>query len=339
MNKKVLSIILGVILVVTSVVSFVGCAHRHDFEVFYQHADCDSQGYTLHTCTECGYQYADEFTAPLGHSWRTYYHLEDGDDEAEIATCSLTRDAGSDSHYSLFTSVDEDALRKLLAMQYDLTFCKHTVCEFCQDPYYIFYKSGIIQIPPELIKRDALIEEMKSIQKHDSGERITINIPSVETKAGVDNVPKITIRTGEYDSIISEITGRWTLNIPDSIIRIEYEAFRDCSRLDRVKLSNNVRYIEARAFADAKILYVIIPKSVQYIGDYAFGPCLGSMVAVYYCGTQEEWNKIEFQNPHDPLKSIAVYYYNETSTTEGIYWRYNGDGEPYHDLKIAYVNR
>ena len=41
--------------------------------------------------------------------------------------------------------------------------------------------------------------------------------------------------------------------------------------------------------------------------------------AVYYCGTQEEWNKIEFENPHAPLKSIKVYFYNEKSTNAGIY--------------------
>ena len=336
MKKKFLAVILGGAMLTASALSLAGCGHKHNYEVFYQHSDCDSEGFTLHTCTDCGYQYADEFTAPLGHAWRSYYHIEENYVK-EARSCSLTRDGGS-SQYSLFTSVDEDALRQLMAMQYDLTICKHEKCEFCNDPKFLFYDSGLINIPKEHIDFDNMINEMTYYQKQGTtNERVILNIPSLEKRNGIENVPKITIRAGEFDAILGQITGRFTINIPDSVIHIEAGAFRSCIGLDRVKLSNNLKYIDAYAFNGARLPYVVIPKSVEYIGDTAFGMCISSMMAVYYCGTEEEWNKITFENPNDPLKYIKVYFYNENSTTEGKYWRYNGDGEPWHDIKITYV--
>ena len=90
MNKKIFALVLGGTMLATSILAFAGCdtGHKHNYEIFYQHADCDSKGYTLHTCTDCGYQYADEFTEPLGHSLRTYYHIEEKE-EAQAARCSL----------------------------------------------------------------------------------------------------------------------------------------------------------------------------------------------------------------------------------------------------------
>ena len=333
MNKKILAIVLGVILVATAVVGFAGCAHQHDFEVYYQYEDCDTAGYTLHTCTKCGYQYADEFTEPLGHSVRTYYHVEEISSGADqFATCSLTRDGGSSSHYSLFTSVDADALSELFGKKDDIVICKHTRCEFCNDPIFAFYESGIIDV-------DQMMGEMGRVDKNTNNyEHVTVNIPSVETWNGIE-IPKTRIKTGEFDYLRDEIKGRWSLVIPDSVKHIEAAAFRNCTKLNRLKLPNNVTDIDEYAFHGAKIPYVIIPASVKYIGKEAFGLCVGTMYAVYYCGTEEQWSQIEFDDPNEPLKRIKVYYYNEQSTTEGKYWRYNGDGEPYHDIKITYINR
>ena len=44
-----------------------GCAHVYQDDEYAP--DCTEQGYTLHTCQLCGYQYMDNFLPALGHSW------------------------------------------------------------------------------------------------------------------------------------------------------------------------------------------------------------------------------------------------------------------------------
>lgn len=48
---------------------------------------------------------------------------------------------------------------------------------------------------------------------------------------------------------------------------------------------------------------------------------------VYYGGTQEEWNAIEFGVDTYELQDATIYYYSETQPTgTGNYWHYDTDG-------------
>ena len=67
---------------------------------------------------------------------------------------------------------------------------------------------------------------------------------------------------------------------------------------------------------------VIIPQSVVQINSSAF---YSTLRRVYYCGTSEEWMKV--QNDCANVSTATIYYYSETQPTEsGHYWHYDTDG-------------
>ena len=329
--KKILPVILCGTMLAISAFAFAGCGHKHSYEISYQIADCDSVGYTLHTCTGCGDKYANEFVEPLGHALRTYYHIEEeNENEVQAASYALT-ESRAGSQYSLFTSVSQDALDLLEKNKDKYTFCKHVGCEFCDQVNW----GGTGE--HKVVDYDTMVDEMKKAEA--GGEkRSTINIPSIETKDGKD-VPKATISAGEFDTLIAGTQNKFELIIPDSVQIIADRAFSDCTRLDRVKLSSNVFYIGSNAFKGAKLPYIVIPKSVGYIAPNAFGSC-ENMQAIYYCGTEEEWNKIVFESDlerlPEPLKNVKRYYYSDTAKPSNNVWHYDRNGEPVVHVKIYY---
>ena len=67
-----------------------------------------------------------------------------------------------------------------------------------------------------------------------------------------------------------------SITIPDSVTRIEDDAFFNCTSLTSVTIPNSVTSIGAGAFFGcAKLVNIAIPASVTSIGDYAFTDCTG----------------------------------------------------------------
>jgi len=67
-----------------------------------------------------------------------------------------------------------------------------------------------------------------------------------------------------------------SIEIPNTVERIEYSAFSDCSGLTSLVIPNGVTSIGAFAFSMCSGLSAIeIPNSVTSIGDYAFAGCSG----------------------------------------------------------------
>ena len=56
--------------------------HVHVFEDTIVDATCEDRGYTSHICKDCGYEYHDSFTEPLGHDFSTFIE-ETGNLEAD----------------------------------------------------------------------------------------------------------------------------------------------------------------------------------------------------------------------------------------------------------------
>lgn len=71
---------------------------------------------------------------------------------------------------------------------------------------------------------------------------------------------------------------------------------------------------------------VLIPNNVKIIGEYAFMHCK-NISAVYYMGSESDWNSIRINTGNEGLTNAPRYYYSETEpTTEGNYWHYvNGE--------------
>ena len=61
----------------------------------------------------------------------------------------------------------------------------------------------------------------------------------------------------------------WTIELPNSVTRIETQAFNSCDLTD-IKLSNNLQYVGYSAFGGSKLTSVVIPASVTEMGIGAF---------------------------------------------------------------------
>ncbi len=145
--------------------------------------------------------------------------------------------------------------------------------------------------------------------------------------------------------------------IPDSVTEIKEGAFFGCDALTSISIPNSVTTIGDYAFGCCDNLsdIVIIPDSVTKIGSFAFNYCdklhgviLPTSVTslsvasfanerflespsfdliVYYLGSKEEWDAIDFSDYYGRSNYTPIYYYSETSPTEdGGYWYYDANG-------------
>lgn len=64
--------------------------HYHSYESSATAPTCETQGYTTHTCTECGFQKKDTYIDPIGHSFTQYVSDGNGtcqNDGTKTASC------------------------------------------------------------------------------------------------------------------------------------------------------------------------------------------------------------------------------------------------------------
>lgn len=76
----------------------------------------------------------------------------------------------------------------------------------------------------------------------------------------------------------------WTIELPNSVTRIETQAFNSCDLTD-IKLPNNLQYVGYSAFGGSKLTSVVIPASVTEMGIGAFN-CNGLTSIVVEQGNQ-----------------------------------------------------
>ncbi len=58
--------------------------------------------------------------------------------------------------------------------------------------------------------------------------------------------------------------------LPDSLLRIGFGSFKDCSKLEEVIFNKNLSCIRSEAFMNCNLKTVILPESMKQIGSYAF---------------------------------------------------------------------
>ena len=107
------------------------------------------------------------------------------------------------------------------------------------------------------------------------------------------------------------------VTIPDGVVTIAGGAFAEAN-ITNVNFPDSVKYINAWAFKECtKLNHVVLPKNLVSI-DGAFNTCYNlisivktigiqtfyyctSLKAVYYTGSEEEWNNISTGDPYNPF--------------------------------------
>ena len=75
-----------------------------------------------------------------------------------------------------------------------------------------------------------------------------------------------------------------------------------------VYIKNGIKNIASSAFYNSPYVSITIPKSVTYIGDYAFYGC-GWLKNIYYQGTKTDWENINIdQEGNELLSSVKIYF-------------------------------
>ena len=110
------------------------------------------------------------------------------------------------------------------------------------------------------------------IDKNTQGQSLTI--PSLVSYSEITNIQVVEIRgPGTGHSFASNNGLLTSITIPNSVISIGYQAFRDCN-LTSIAISSFVISIGTEAFKDCYfITSITIPNSVKYIGSGAFQHC------------------------------------------------------------------
>ncbi|WP_049945109.1 leucine-rich repeat protein [Butyrivibrio sp. AC2005] len=121
-----------------------------------------------------------------------------------------------------------------------------------------------------------------------------------------------------------------SITLPNSLTTIDSRAFWDCYGLTNVTIPASVTYMGDEVFQDCKnityanieadfstlpegifwgcsnLLSVRIP-AVSFVDSFALYEC-PNLTTIYYRGTYEQWQNVQFSNYNDSMNGKAVYY-------------------------------
>ena len=99
-----------------------------------------------------------------------------------------------------------------------------------------------------------------------------------------------------------------TVIIEEGVEELGYAALWDCRAIKKVVLPDTLKTVGMTAFGNClELESLVIPASVEKFDVYAVYDCI-KLKDIYYKGTQEQWNEIEFAEENEELKSIPVHF-------------------------------
>ena len=128
-------------------------------------------------------------------------------------------------------------------------------------------------------------------------------VPS--TKSGSYAIPAEVRAIGDYAFYMcSKLTD---ITIPEGVASIGEWAFSGCG-ITSITIAQSVASIDEWAFSHcAKLRSVTILEGIDSIGDFAFSSCKG-LEAVYYAGTQEQWDAIDIGSGNNSLTNATIVF-------------------------------
>ena len=126
-----------------------------------------------------------------------------------------------------------------------------------------------------------------------------------------------------------------TYTIPDTVTSIKNNAFRNCKKLKNIVVGDSVKTIGEKAFYDCTGLTdITIPVSVTKIDKGAFSGC-NNLKNVEFLGTEEDWKRITISDTNDALNNATITFgnsvhdcvYDDSAWTIKVYPNCVNDGQ------------
>jgi len=211
------------------------------------------------------------------------------------------------------------------------------VTEFGESAFYACEALEEIKVPDEMTEIPyGLASHCKSLKKITYGKNVSKiganafqNCISLQEFIIGENVTQIGSDAFDGCKSLTNII------IPDAVTVIGMAAFENCTALTSIVIPDGVSVIEARLFYKCENLEtVVIGAGVKKFMHAVFDDC-PKLKAIYYRGTQAQWEQIEirhgppFVNSTNPnFENVEIYFLAETQPGEdGNYWHY-ADGIP-----------
>ena len=104
--------------------------------------------------------------------------------------------------------------------------------------------------------------------------------------------------------------------LSDKTFGYSFSYYPPCAPYETYAVPESVCFIYLNSFNGNKnIKKLYLPNGLTRVYDSAFADCT-NITDIYYCGTEEEWNKIKIEANNDVLTSAAIHFEHTHSFTE-----------------------
>jgi hypothetical protein len=312
------------------------CEHEYD-EGIKQEVSCTESGYTLYTCTVCGFAYKDQITQPLGHTVDEWV-------QTKAPTCT---EAGVES--GACTTCKEIQIRYLNVIPHTEgewmidrePTCtadgnKHQICNVCGTTINTESIAASGHVNGEwVVDHDPTCVEAGS--KHNEClvchvilEVATIPILEHNLSNGVCTMCGQKISKGlkftlNEDGESYRVTGIGTctdkdITVPSiyngkPVTRVGARAFANCTSITSITFPTSVTIIDERVFLSCTSLKSVeIPSSVISIGEYAFGIC-DSLTNITVSADNEYYRSIDGNLYSEDGRTLIRYTQGKKDTS------------------------
>ena len=239
---------------------------QHTYLTLSWPATCTTGGFTSHTCRNCGYNYKDHYTDPLGHSYEDGICIRCSEPEIVISVVA-SGSCGENIDWALY----DDGTLQITGSGAMLDY------KSGQAPWYslsetivsVIIDDGITSVGSAAFMNCSNVTAVNLPYTLESiGEMAFYNCSFTEIE-----LPQSLTFLGE-DAFL-QCSALLSVSIPDGITVLS-DAFANCSSLTNVTLPETLTALEAGAFAGCSSLQSInLPRSLQSIGSRAFMDCVG----------------------------------------------------------------